>query len=80
MESFWATLKSELIQDRVFASRAEAKSESFWYIEIFYNHTRLHSALGYTSPRGLREQPELNTHQLRTPPCPRFRRKIRLAF
>ena len=50
MESFWATLKSELIQDRVFASRAEAKSEIFWYIEVFYNRMRLHGALGYNSP------------------------------
>ena len=50
MESFWATLKGELIQDRVFASRAEAKSEIFWYIEVFYNRTRLHGALGYHSP------------------------------
>ena len=50
MESFWATLKSELIQDRVFDSRAEAKSEIFRYIEVFYNRTRLHGALGYTSP------------------------------
>ncbi len=50
MESFWATLKSELIQNRVFDSRAEAKSEIFRYIEVFYNRTRLHGALGYTSP------------------------------
>lgn len=50
MESFWATLKSELIRDRVFASRAEAKSEIFWYIEVFYNRQRLHGALGYHSP------------------------------
>ncbi len=50
MESFWATLKGELIQDRVFASHAEAKSEIFWYIEGFYNQTRLHSALGDQSP------------------------------
>ena len=50
MESFWATLKSELIQDRVSASRAEAKSGIFWYIEVFYNRTRLHGALSYYSP------------------------------
>ena len=50
MESFWATLKGELIQDRVFASHAEARSEIFWYIEVFYNRTRLHGALGYHSP------------------------------
>ena len=50
MEGFWATLKSELIQDRVFTSRAEAKSEVFWYIDVFYNRVRLHGALGYYSP------------------------------
>lgn len=50
MESFWATLKNELIQDRVFTSRAEAKSEIFWYIEAFYNRQRLHGALGFHSP------------------------------
>ena len=50
MESCWATLKGELVQDRVFASHAEAKSEIFWYIENFHNRTRLHSALGDQSP------------------------------
>ena len=50
MESFWATLKSELIQNRVFDSRAEAKSAVFWYIEVFYNRARLHGALDYQSP------------------------------
>ena len=50
MESFWATLKGELIGDHVFATRAEARSEIFWYIEVFYNRQRLHGALGYHSP------------------------------
>ena len=50
MESFSATLKGELIGDHVFASRAQAKSAIFRYIEIFYNRTRLHGALGYPSP------------------------------
>lgn len=50
MESCWATLKSELIQDRIFSSRAEARSEIFWHIEVFYNRTRLHGALGDHSP------------------------------
>ena len=50
MESFWATLKTELADGRIFASRAEAKSEIFRYIEVFYNRQRLHSALGYYSP------------------------------
>ena len=50
MESFWATLKTELLQQRIFGSHAEAKSEIFSYIEIFYNRTRLHGALGYQTP------------------------------
>ena len=50
MESFWATLKSELIGDHVFASHTEAKAALFDYIEVFYNRRRLHSALGYQSP------------------------------
>ena len=50
MESFWATLKTELIGERIFASHAEARSEIFRYIEVFYNRRRLHSALGYHSP------------------------------
>lgn len=50
MESFWATLKGELIGDYVFATRAEAKTALFDYIEVFYNRRRLHSALGFQSP------------------------------
>ena len=50
MESFWATLKTELIDGQVYATRAEAKSALFSYIEIFYNRQRLHGALGYHSP------------------------------
>ncbi len=50
MESLWATLKGELIGDHVFATRAEAKTALFDYIEVFYNRRRLHSALGFQSP------------------------------
>jgi putative transposase len=50
MESFWATLKTELIDGQVYATRAEAKSAIFSYIEVFYNRVRLHGALGYNSP------------------------------
>ena len=49
MESFRATLKGELIGDHVFATRAEAKSALFDYIEVFYNRRRLHSAPGFQS-------------------------------
>jgi transposase InsO family protein len=50
MESFWATLKTELIQGRTFRTHAEARSALFDYIEIFYNRARLHGALGFQSP------------------------------
>jgi len=50
MESFWASLKTELIGRRVFESLEQARLEIFDYIETFYNTRRLHSALGYKSP------------------------------
>ena len=49
-ESFWATFKTELIDGRLFASRAQARREVSWYIEVYYNRARLHGALGYNSP------------------------------
>ena len=48
-ESFFATLKKELIHGRKFKTRAEAKQAVFQYIEIWYNSRRLHSSLGYMS-------------------------------
>jgi transposase InsO family protein len=50
MESFWATLKAECFGTTVPATRAQAHSMVFEYIETFYNPVRLHSALGFKSP------------------------------
>lgn len=50
MESFFGTLKRELVHRARYATRAEARVEVFRYIEVFYNRQRLHSALGYQSP------------------------------
>jgi putative transposase len=50
MESFWATLKCELVHQRRYATRAQARQSIFEYIEVFYNRERLHSSLGYVSP------------------------------
>jgi transposase InsO family protein len=50
MESFWGTLKAELLATRTFATRAEARLAIFEYVEVFYNRSRLHSALGFLSP------------------------------
>ena len=50
MESFWATLKTELIHREHYATRDQARGSIFEYIEVFYNRVRLHSTLGYRSP------------------------------
>lgn len=50
MESFWSTLKLELVYRRRFATRAQARLDIFDYIETFYNRQRTHSALNYLSP------------------------------
>jgi transposase InsO family protein len=50
MESFWSTLKLELVYRRNFQTRAQARTEIFDYIETFYNRQRSHSALNYLSP------------------------------
>lgn len=50
MESFWSSLKNELIHRTYFATREEARTAIFEYIECFYNRTRRHSSLGYKSP------------------------------
>jgi putative transposase len=49
-ESFWATLKKELMSDRTFATREEARAAIFEYIEVFYNRQRIHGSIGYVSP------------------------------
>ena len=50
MESFWSSLKRELVYRRQFINRAEARAARFEWLEVFYNRTRCHSALGYQSP------------------------------
>jgi transposase InsO family protein len=54
MESFWATLKKELVYSNpTFKTRDEARIAIFEYIEVYYNRERLHSSLFYQTPRGL---------------------------
>ncbi len=50
VESFFGTLKTELVFHQHYATRAEARLDIFEYIEAFYNRFRRHSALGYNSP------------------------------
>ncbi len=57
MESFFGTLKTECIYARKkYKTRAEAKSDIFRYIEIFYSRKRLHSGLGYKTPENYEKE------------------------
>lgn len=49
-ESFFATLKKELVRNQAFETRATARSQVFEYIEVFYNRQRAHSLLDYETP------------------------------
>jgi transposase InsO family protein len=58
-ESFFATLKTELVDQIQWSIRAQARSAIFEYIELFFNRRRRHSALGYLCPN----QFELRHHE-----------------
>ncbi len=49
-ESFFSTIKNELVFDKTFATREEARNNIFEYIDIFYNRQRLHQTLNYLTP------------------------------
>jgi putative transposase len=55
-ESFFASLKKELVYQQNYATREEARQSIFRWIETFYNRTRLHSHLGYMSPEQFEQQ------------------------
>ena len=56
MESFYKTLKTELLTEKKFNNAHEAEKAVFEYIEMFYNTKRMHSALGYLSPKAYENQ------------------------
>lgn len=56
IESFWGTLKNELVHHRRYSTRSEAMQEITEYIEIFYNRQRRQKRLGYLSPAGFEQQ------------------------
>ena len=58
MESFYKTLKRELVNDAGFKTKDQARKALVSYIELYYNSVRKHSALGYMAPR---EYEELNS-------------------
>ena len=55
-ESFFSTLKTECIDDKIYLTRAQAKREIFEYIEIDYNRMRRHSAIGGMTPENFENQ------------------------
>lgn len=60
MESFWSTLKTEMVYRKRFQFHGDARLALFDYIEVFYNRKRLHSALGYRSPVEFESRREQN--------------------
>ena len=56
MESFWGTLKNELVHHRHFETREQARHEISEYIELFYNRQRRHSRFGNQSPAAFDQQ------------------------
>ena len=58
-ESFFGTLKNGCVFYKNYTTRAETKKDIVDYIEMFYNSSRLHSYLGYVSPRQFEENNSL---------------------
>ncbi len=61
LESFFKTLKRELVKGRNYENQEEARQEIFKYIELYYNTKRMHSSLGYRSPV---EYERMNAHRI----------------
>jgi len=55
-ESFFSGLKLELVSDERFNNRQQARDSIFEYIEVFYNRSRIDSAVGYLSPAEYEEK------------------------
>ncbi|MDP9428860.1 MAG: integrase core domain-containing protein [Actinomycetota bacterium] len=62
-ESFWGTIKTELLYRHVWPIRHDADMAIFEWIESWYNRERLHSSLGYLSPKQYEQQHHEQTHQ-----------------
>ena len=60
-ETFFKTLRAELIRGKIYRSKEEAREEIFKYVEVFYNRKRLHSYLGYLTPTEYEELEERKT-------------------
>ncbi len=54
-ETFFSTIKCELLYHNKYRTREEARKDIFWYIEVFYNRQRLHQGLNYMIPAAFRK-------------------------
>ena len=64
-ESFFSRFKAELIEDGIFESIEQARTEIFSYIEGYYNRIRRHSSLGYVSPLEFEKQLKIKNQKRR---------------
>ena len=62
-ESLFSRYKAELLEDGLFEDTAQARSETFSYIEGYYNRVRRHSSLGYKTPAEFEREWHINTHK-----------------
>jgi transposase InsO family protein len=69
MESFFGTLKSELVNHRLYHTRDDARTDLFFYIESFYNRRRRHTSLDHLSPEAYEQLHHLS-QELRLSPRP----------
>lgn len=69
-ESFFGSLKMEHVHHIFYETRAQARTDIFFYIEAFYNRQRLHSTLGYVSPEAYEAIYYQRQHQLALTECP----------
>ena len=73
MESFFGSLKTELVHRTRFRTRREARAALFEYIEIFYNQRRRHSSIGYRTPAQARRDMTIDQAAIgEEPPGPDF--------
>ena len=55
-ETFFSTIKCELLYQKEYGTREEARRDIFWYIEIYYNNQRRNQAIGYKVPSQFRKE------------------------
>ena len=69
-ESLFGSVKVEHVHHVLYETRAQARTDIFFYIEAFYNRERRHSTLGYVSPEAYEAAYHQRQHQLALTECP----------